>query len=153
MSSTPHTARLSAQEHTPQFLPVVSGLLRAGFPSPADDFAVGELDLVELLVPHPLATFFWQVSGKSMEGAGIYDRDILVVDKSLRPAHGDIVVAEVDGAFTVKFLHKTHDEIKLVAANPDFKPITFGEEQQLVICGVVTAVIKRFTRHVRPGRR
>ena len=95
--SIPPTAALPSLDQPKQSFPMVEGLIRAGFPSPADDFATQQLDLVELLVKHPLATFHWQVSGKSMEGAGIGDGDILVVDRSLRPTHRNIVVAEVDG--------------------------------------------------------
>ena len=118
--------------------------LQAGFPSPADDFAVKRHDLNELLITHPLATFFWRVSGKSMVEAGIDDGDILVVNRALTPVHRNIVVAQVDGDFTVKYLHKRADRIKLVAANPTFPDITFKDGQTLVICGVVTSTIKRF---------
>jgi DNA polymerase V len=125
---------------------MVEGRLAAGFPSPADDFAVKDLDLNDLLVTHPLATFFWQVSGLSMMNAGIHDGDILVVNRALRPKHGHIVVAQVDGEFTVKTLHKRADRVKLVPANPTFPEIVFREGQQLIICGVVTAAIKRFVK-------
>ena len=125
-------------------LPMVQGKVPAGFPSPADDFAVKRHDLNELLITHPQATFFWQVSGHSMKDAGVYDGDILIVNRALRPRHGDIVVAQVDGDFTVKTLHKRADRVKLVPANPTFPEITFREGQQLIICGVVTATIKRF---------
>ena len=123
---------------------MVDGLIRAGFPSPADDFGMKQLDLVELLVVNPLATFFWQVAGYSMKGAGIWDGDIVVVDRSITPRHRKIVVAEVDGEFTVKYLYKLAGTVKLVAANPEFEEITFREGQQLVICGVVTGCVKRF---------
>ena len=144
MYSIPPTALLPLPEPKPSYLPMVDGLLRAGFPSPADEFATRQLDLIELLIKHPLATFYWQVSGKSMQDAGIWHGDILVVDRAVRPAHKSIVVAEVDGEFTVKFLHKRGSEIKLLAANPLFEEITFQEGQQVVICGVVTSCIKRF---------
>lgn len=127
-------------------LPMVEGKIPAGFPSPADDFATKRHDLNELLITHPLATFFWQVSGDSMREAGIFDSDILVVNRALRPAHRSIVVAQVDGEFTVKFLHKRADRVKLVPANPTFPEIIFKEGQQLIICGVVTSSIKRFTK-------
>lgn len=125
-------------------LPFVEGRLSAGFPSPADDFLVKRHDLNELLITHPQATFFWQVSGQSMKDAGIGDGDILVVNRALKPRHGSIVVAQVDGDFTVKTLHKRADRLKLVPANPTFPEITFREGQQLIICGVVTAAITRF---------
>ena len=118
--------------------------IQAGFPSPADDFAVKRQDLNELLITHPLATFFWRVAGKSMMEAGIDDGDILVVNRALTPVHRSIVVAQVDGDFTVKYLHKRGGRVKLVAANPTFPDINFKDGQTLVICGVVSSVIKRF---------
>lgn len=120
--------------------------LPAGFPSPADDFAVERHDLNELLITHPQATFFWRVSGKSMVEAGIDDGDILVVNRALTPSHRNIVVAQIDGDFTVKYLHKRNGRIKLVAGNPTFPDITFKDGQVLTICGVVTCAIKRFVR-------
>lgn len=123
---------------------MVEGRLPAGFPSPADDFAEKRQDLNELLITHPLATFFWQVSGRSMEGAGIWDGDILVVNRAINAVHGHIVVAQVDGDFTVKYLHKRAGKVKLVPANPTFPELVFKEGQELIICGVVTSTIKRF---------
>jgi DNA polymerase V len=125
-------------------LPVVAGSVRAGFPSPADDFAVKRHDLNELLITHPVATFFWQARGLSMLQAGIGDGDILVVNRALEARHRDIVVAEVDNDFTVKFLHKRAGRIKLTAADPTFPDILFADGQTLVVCGVVTCAIKRF---------
>jgi DNA polymerase V len=126
------------------FLPIVQTSLQAGFPSPADDFAVKRHDLNELLITHPQATFFWRVSGKSMVEAGIDDGDLLVVNRALTPEHRSIVVAQVDNDFTVKYLHKRNGRVKLTAANPTFPDITFKDGQQLTICGVVTCTIKRF---------
>jgi DNA polymerase V len=125
---------------------MVQGTIRAGFPSPADDFSVKRHDLNELLITHPSATFFWRVRGTSMLGAGIADGDILVVNRALVPHHGDVVVAEVDNDFTVKYLHKRAGRVKLRAADPTFPDIVFddAESQRLVIVGVVTSTIKRF---------
>lgn len=125
-------------------LPIVQTALQAGFPSPADDFAVKRHDLNELLITHASATFFWKVAGHSMIEAGISDGDILIVNRALEAGHRDIVVAQVDGDFTVKYLHKRNGRIKLVAANPTFPDILFKDGQTLVVCGVVTATIKRF---------
>jgi DNA polymerase V len=124
---------------------MVQGTIRAGFPSPADDFSVKRHDLNELLITHPTATFFWRVRGTSMQGAGIGDGDILIVNRALVPTHGDVVVAEVDNDFTVKYLHKRNGRIKLQAADPTFPDILFdaGSERTLVIVGVVTCTIKR----------
>lgn len=124
-------------------LPMIGGTVRAGFPSPADDFNVKKHDLNELLITNPTATFFWKARGLSMQGAGINDGDLLIVNRALTPLHRDIVVAEVDNDFTVKYLHKRAGQIKLLAADPTFPPILFKDGQVLTICGVVTATIKR----------
>jgi DNA polymerase V len=123
---------------------MAQGTIRAGFPSPADDYAIKRHDLNELLITHPAATFFWRVRGTSMHGAGIGDGDILVVNRALSAVHGDIVVAEVDNDFTVKYLHRRAGRVKLVAADPTFPDIVFKEGQTMSICGVVTAAVKRF---------
>lgn len=127
-------------------LPMAATHLPAGFPSPAEDFSVRRHDLNELLISHPLATFLWKVSGTSMVDAGIFDGDIVVVNRALTPVHKDVVVAEVDGEFTIKGLYCRFDRIKLVPANPTFPEITFKEGQELRICGVVTSTIKRFRK-------
>ena len=144
MSSVPPRALLAAISSIRLPLPLVQTKLQAGFPSPADDFLVKRHDLNELLITHPVATFFWKVAGKSMEGAGIDDGDLIVVNRALTPQHGNIVVAQVDGDFTVKYLHKRNGRVKLVPANPTFPEITFKDGQTLIICGVVTCTIKRF---------
>jgi DNA polymerase V len=123
---------------------MVQGSVRAGFPSPADDFAEKRHDLNELLITHPAATFFWRVRGTSMQGAGIGDGDILIVNRALDPVHGDIVVAEVDNDFTVKYLHRRAGRVTLVAADPTFPDIVPKEGQTLTICGVVTGAVRRF---------
>ena len=127
-------------------LPRVDGRIPAGFPSPAADFSVKRQDLNELIIKNPTATFYWQVRGHSMVEAGIFENDILVVDRSVRPVHRSIVVAEVDNDFTVKYLHKVGVHVSLRAANPTFAPITFKDGQTLTITGVVIASIKLFTR-------
>lgn len=122
-------------------------LLPAGFPSPAEEYMAKRHDLNDLLITHPLATFLWPVSGNSMIDAGIFHGDIVVVNRALTPVHRDVVVAEVDGEFTIKYLYRRPDRIKLVPANPNYPEITFKEGQEMRICGVVTSSIKRF----RPG--
>lgn len=124
-------------------LPVAPGTVRAGFPSPAADFTVRRQDLNDLLITHPAATFFWQVRGLSMAGAGIHDGDLLVVNRALVPRHRDIVVAEVDNDFTVKYLHQRAGVVQLRAADPAFPDIVFTQDRTLSICGVVTASIRR----------
>lgn len=125
-------------------LPFFHVRVPAGFPSPAEDFDHARLDLNDLLIRHPLATFYFRVSGWSMREAGIHDGDLLIVDRALRPAHGSIVLAQVDNEFTVKYLHLRQGRPALVPANATFPTIRPAEGQQLVVCGVVTAAIKRF---------
>lgn len=143
MSSTlPATATLY-EPSARLALPMVEGTVWAGFPSPAADFKVRRHDLNDLLITHPAATFFWQVRGTSMVEAGIADGDLLVVNRALSPRHGDVVVAEVDGEFTVKHFCSKNGQVSLRAANPTFPPIILREGQTLVICGVVTYTITK----------
>ena len=116
----------------------------AGFPSPAEDLGAQRIDLTSLLVTHTQATYFLKASGHSMVEAGIFDGDIMVVDKAIKPRHGHIVVAVVDGDFTVKRLYQRASRIKLRAANVTFPEIVPKEGQTIVVWGVVTATIKRF---------
>ncbi|MEK6668650.1 MAG: translesion error-prone DNA polymerase V autoproteolytic subunit [Pseudomonadota bacterium] len=125
-------------------LPLAGDRVQAGFPSPAEDFAVKRIDLTEVLVTHPQATFLLRVSGESMRDAGIFDGDMLVVDKAIKPRHGHIVVAVVDGEFTVKYLHMRAGRVKLKPANVTFPEILPKEGQTLAVWGVVTSAIKRF---------
>lgn len=125
----------------PLALPLFAHSIPAGFPSPADDYVLTTLDLNELLVPHKETTFFLRSSGLSMIGAGIYDGDLLVVDRSLTPTHRRIVVAVLDGDFTVKRLYKRAGRIRLLSENPDFAPIEIKEDQELCIWGIVTHTI------------
>lgn len=113
----------------------------AGFPSPADGEMERELDLNELLVKHPAATFFVRVSGTSMIKAGIHHNDILVVDRSIAPAHGKIVIASVNGELTVKRLHLDGKKVLLMAENDAYRPIDIQEGMDLHIWGVVTNVV------------
>lgn len=128
----------------PLVLPMPLACVRAGFPSPAEDFTVNRLDLTQLLVTHPQATYLLRVSGASMHDAGIDDGDILLVDKAIKPKHGDVVVAVVDGEFTVKTLYQRAGRLKLKAANPTFADIVPKDGQTVEIWGVVTSSIKRF---------
>ena len=113
----------------------------AGFPSPAEDYVKGRLDLNELMVQHPAATFFVRVAGDSMLGAGIHHDDILVVDRSLEPGHGKVVIAVVNGELTVKRLFQQHGVVRLLAENPDYPPLELTEETACEIWGVVTFVV------------
>ncbi len=128
----------------PTPLPAPGSPVRAGFPSPAEDFSCARIDLAKLMVKHPQCTFLLRVRGDSMTGAGIFDGDLLVVDKFLRPQHGDIVVAEVDGDFTCKRLWSRYDQIMLRPENPTYPDIRPKEGQQLEIWGVVVCAVKSF---------
>ena len=122
----------------------VCGSVVAGFPSPAEQYQEPPLDLNELLVKRPAATFFVRVQGDSMVGEGIHDGDLLVVDRSLRPASGDIIIACVDGDFTVKTYRRDKDGVRLEPANPEFPVIRLRPGQELDYFGKVTACIHRF---------
>ncbi|HMM53694.1 MAG TPA: translesion error-prone DNA polymerase V autoproteolytic subunit [Candidatus Desulfobacillus sp.] len=123
--------------------PLLLSRVPAGFPSPADDYVEGSLDLNEHLVAHREATFFLRVQGHSMSGAGIADGDLLVVDRALEAGHGDIVVAVVDGELTVKRLWRRGARVRLVAENPAYAPIELKDGQELAVWGVVTAIVRR----------
>ena len=120
--------------------------VEAGFPSPAEQYIEKALDLNELLVNHPSATYFVRAAGESMIGAGIHPGDILVTDRSLDAVSGDIVIAAVDGEFTVKYLRYDGKSVWLEPANPDYSPIYFSGDQELRLFGVVTAVVRKFKR-------
>lgn len=120
----------------------VESSLPAGFPSPAEDHAVKRIDLNEVLIRHPQATFTMRVRGHSMRDAGIDDGDVVLVDRAIKPAHGHVVVAVVDGEFTVKRLWSRGGRVKLQAANPTFPDIVPGDGQTLEVWGVVTWTLK-----------
>jgi SOS regulatory protein LexA len=120
----------------------VLGTVEAGFPSPAEEELVDTLSLDALLIQNREATFLLKVSGDSMSGAGILPGDMVIVDKGRAPRSGDIVIAEVDGQWTMKFLRKRKDEVTLLPANPRYKPIRPNSE--LKIAGVVTAVVRKY---------
>jgi DNA polymerase V len=121
--------------------PLYSSRVQAGFPSPADDYIEAHLDLNEHLIKHPAATFFVKAEGQSMIGAHIQPGDLLVVDRSITPSHGKIVIAAIDGELTVKRLYQQSGKIQLLPENPEFPPIEITEHSDLVIWGVVTHVI------------
>lgn len=110
----------------------------AGFPSPAQDYATTRVDLNAHLIKDVTSTFLVRVSGHSMTGAGISDGDELVVDRSLTPADGNVVVAIIDGELTIKRLRLGHHQVRLAAENPDYPGIVVPELAELTIWGVVT---------------
>lgn len=127
--------------HKAHQLPLYSNKVSAGFPSPADDHIETQLDLNEYLIKHPASTFLVRVSGESMKNAGIFPGDILVVDRSLTPSDGRIVIVALDGELTVKRLKITVNRVVLLPDNPDYAPIEVRELQELNLWGVVTNVI------------
>lgn len=129
-------------------LPYADQGVRAGFPSPAQDYLSESIDLNRELVRHPATTFYARACGDSMKDCGIDDGDLLVIDKSLEPHDGDIVVAFIDGDFTLKKV-KFDDENKciwLVPANDEYSPIKITEDNNFLIWGVLTYSIKRQLR-------
>jgi len=121
--------------------PLFGCSVSAGFPSPADDYIEGRLDLNELMVANPGATFFVRVAGDSMLGVGIHHNDILVVDRSLDPISGKVVIAVVNGELTVKRLVKNGESVCLKAENPDYPDIHLAEGITCEIWGVVAYVV------------
>ncbi len=122
-------------------LPLFGERISCGFPSPAQDYLEDLIDLNALLVSHPSATFFLRASGDSMTDAGIDEGDLVVVDRSLKPEHGNLVIACIDGAFTLKEL-RTRPVLQLVAHNPNYPPIRLHDAEELEIFGVVTFTVK-----------
>jgi DNA polymerase V len=122
-------------------IPLYGCKVSAGFPSPADDYLEGMLDLNDHLIDHPSATFFVRVSGYSMINAGIHPGDILIVDRSLEAVHNKIVIVALDNELTVKRLYKKNGLLRLMPENKDFSPIDIGLEDDLHVWGVVTNVI------------
>lgn len=122
-------------------LPLFSDLVQCGFPSPAADYVEQRIDLNELLVAHPSSTYFVKAAGDSMIEAGISDGDLLVVDSSRTAEHGDIVIAAVEGEFTVKRL-QLRPYVQLNPMNSAYSPIVVGSEDTLDVFGVVTFIVK-----------
>ena len=123
-------------------VPLLGQTLCAGFPSPADDFLEDALDLPRWLVPNPPATFLWQISGDSMRGAGIFDRDLACVDRSLRPGHGSVVVAAVDGQMSIKRFVIEGNVARLAFENADLPAFAVAELCETQVWGVVTFSIR-----------
>jgi DNA polymerase V len=123
-------------------IPYVREGVSAGFPSPASDFLETNIDLNKELSKNPLATFYIKVQGNSMIDAGINDKDVLVVDRSLDPQNNKIAICFVDGEFTVKRIKLEKNCLYLMPENTNYQPIKVTEENQLIIWGIVTYVIK-----------
>ena len=124
-------------------LPLGLTPVSAGFPSPAEDYEDKRLDINEYLIRNPVATFFFPVQGDSMQDAGILDGDILVVDRSVTPQHGHIVVAFINGERLVKRLYKRAGRVALLAENPDYPALELSGDLELVVWGVVVGKFQR----------
>ncbi|MGO1650594.1 MAG: LexA family protein [Sphingobacterium sp.] len=123
-------------------IPYIHQGISAGFPSPAMDFEDLKIDLNTELIKHPLATYYGRVRGVSMQNAGIDDGDLLIIDKSLEPGHGKIAVCFLDGEFTAKRILIQNKTVILSPENDDYKPIVITADNDFVVWGIVTHVIK-----------
>lgn len=123
-------------------IPMAESGVHAGFPSPADDFLEGSLDLNALVVRHPEATFFARVEGDSMSGEGIAEGDLLIVDKAVEPYDGCLAVSFIDGEFTLKRVRMEKDRILLVPANPKYRTIEVTPDNEFAVWGVVRWILK-----------
>lgn len=127
-------------------IPFVENTISAGFPSPAEDYLESGIDLNKELIAHPSTTFFGRVKGDSMSGAGIFEGDILVIDKSLNAQDDDVAVCFVDGEFTLKRIKKEKDAVWLIPANEKYKPIKVTADNDFLIWGIVTSIIRKIRR-------
>ena len=132
-------------------LPFINTLLSCGFPSPAADYESELVDLNQLMLRHPDASFLARASGQSMVGAGINDGDVLAVDRSMEAQHGDVVVACVEGEYMVKRLEKRVNSVALVAENPAYPPVVVHNAEDLRIWGVVVLVLHPLVTEGRRG--
>ncbi len=124
-------------------LPYAEQGISAGFPSPAEDFLDISIDLNKEFIKNPSATFYGRVKGNSMKDAGLENGDLLIIDKSLEPKNGKIAVCFIDGEFTVKRIKIEKKIVWLIAENKDYQPIKVTSENELLIWGIVTTVIKK----------
>ncbi len=130
-------------EENHQSIPLANTSVSAGFPSPADDFKELRISIDQEVVKNEEATFYARVAGQSMQGAGLDDGDLLVIDRSKEPEDNAIAVCFIDGEFTVKRLKVEAEYVFLVPENPNYQPIKVTEDNQLIIWGVVTYVVKK----------
>jgi DNA polymerase V len=124
-------------------IPFIAAGIKAGFPSPAADFDGTKISIDQLVIKNEAATFYAKASGNSMTGAGIDDGDILVIDRSIEPTDNKIAVCFIDGEFTVKRIKIEEDCVYLQAENPKYKSIKVTEDNDLIIWGIVTYVVKK----------
>ena len=133
----------SAETTTELKIPLFESGVSAGFPSPADDYLDLPIDLNEFLIKHPAATFYVRVKGNSMEGAGIRNGDLLIVDRAEEPRNKSIVLGIINGEFTVKRIKKKGSDLYLMPDNPDYKPIKIDDNMNFQVWGVVTYVVHK----------
>lgn len=129
----------------PMFLTFYKEAVECGFPSPARDFTEGTIDLNEELIPRPNSTFIVRARGDSMIGSGIYPGDLLIVDRSLSPRNGSIIIAVLDGELSVKELELNNDQVTLSSSNPNYSDVIVSEEMDFTIWGVCTNVVHNLT--------
>jgi DNA polymerase V len=141
MDTTVVDAVLYPDRSTKWARPLFLASVSAGFPSPAEDYIEGRLDLNKHLIKHPAATFFVRVAGDSMIGSGIHPDDILVVDRALEPQDGNVIIAVLDGELTVKRISQRGSRLYLVPDNSLYQPLEILEEMEFEVWGVVTSVI------------
>lgn len=132
-----------ANEYKNLYLPLYASPVSCGFPSPAEDYIENPLDLNEHLITKPAATFFVRAKGDSMIGAGIFDHDLIIVDRSKTPAHDHIVLAVINGEFTLKRLIKMQNTLWLYPDNPKYLPLKINEDMDFQIWGVVSYSIHK----------
>lgn len=138
----------SSDTSTELSLPIADAGIKAGFPSPAQDYMDSAIDLNKELVRHPATTFYGRVNGDSMVDAQVFDGDILVIDKSIEPQNKDMAVCFIDGEFTLKFIEIKEEVVYLIPANKEYKPIKVTLDHDLQIWGVVTYVIHKVNKRV-----
>ncbi len=127
------------------FLTFYKEAVECGFPSPARDFTEGTIDLNEELIPRPNSTFIVRARGDSMIDSGIYPGDLLIVDRSLSPRNGSIIIAVLDGELSVKGLKLNNDRVTLSSSNPNYSDVIVSEEMDFTIWGVCTNVVHNLT--------
>jgi len=132
-----------APDAPPLQIPFIDEGVKAGFPSPAQDYVEQRIDLNKVLIKHPSSTFFAKVDGDSMENTFIMDKDIVIIDKSLEVKEGCKVVAFIDGDFVMKTIKLGKNEVYLIPENPEYPTITVTADNQFTIWGVVTYVIHK----------
>ena len=143
LSRTSKLDFFSVSQDTACDIPLMSSPISAGFPSPADDYIELSLDLNKALIENPSATFYARVKGMSMQDAGIEDGDLLIIDRSRQPYNGATAVCFLDGDFTAKKISIQGNRVWLIPANKNYQPIEVKENQELIIWGIITYVIKK----------